>query len=113
MSLGAGMIESAADEVDGLPHTVSISIEGKPEVLWLLARRLMESGHPVAVLPSGRLLAGPAGAESAPAAASVELHFTSDDLADNPGSATDRISKNWFVAAWLSKNTETFRAPQP
>ena len=40
-------------------------MEGKPEVLWLLARRLAECGHPVAVLPAQVLLVGPAGAASA------------------------------------------------
>ena len=90
-TVGAGMIESAASEADGIPRTVSVSIEGKPEVLWLLARRLAESGHPVAVLPAQVLLVGPAGAASMPAAPSVELLFTAADLAENPTSATDQI----------------------
>jgi sulfate adenylyltransferase subunit 1 (EFTu-like GTPase family) len=91
-TVGAGMIESAASEAaDGIPRTVSVSIVGKPEVLWLLARRLAESGHPVAVVPAQVLLVGPAGAASVPAAPSVELLFTAADLPENPASATDQI----------------------
>ena len=76
-TLGAGMIESAAggNGADA-PRTASVSIEGNPEVFWLLARRLVESGHPVAMVSGQVLLVGPAGATVAPSAPSVELCFT-------------------------------------
>ena len=78
-TLGAGMIESAAEEAgDGASHSASISMEGQPEALWALARRLAERGHPVAVLPAQVLLVGPVGT-ALPAAASVELRFTAGD----------------------------------
>jgi hypothetical protein len=53
-------------------------MEGQPEALWALARRLAERGHPVAVLPAQVLLVGPVGT-ALPAAASVELRFTAGD----------------------------------
>ena len=91
-TVGAGMIESAEAETgDGVPRTASVSIEGKPEVLWLLTRRLAERGHPVAVLPTQVLLVGPAGAASLPSAPSVEIRFTPAELAENPASAADQI----------------------
>jgi len=60
-------------------------------VLWPLARRLAERGHPVAVLPPRVLLVGPAGSAAVPSSPTVELHFTSADLAENAASAVDRI----------------------
>ena len=90
-TVGAGMIESAAETADGVPRTASVSLAGKPEVVWLLARRLVENGHAVAVLPEQVLLVGSVGAASLPSLASVEIHFTPADLAENPASAADQI----------------------
>jgi sulfate adenylyltransferase large subunit len=94
-TVGAGMIESAAAEsADGVPQTASVSIEGRPDVLWLLARRLAEKGHPVAVLRGAVLLVGAAGAASVPSTASVEFHVNGADLAENPSSAADGIAQD-------------------
>jgi sulfate adenylyltransferase large subunit len=91
-TVGAGMIESAAEEAgDGTPRSAAVSIEGRPDVLWLLARRLAERGHPVAVLPAQVLLVGPAGTESLPAAHAAELRFPAQDLAEDAGSAAEHI----------------------
>jgi sulfate adenylyltransferase large subunit len=91
-TLGAGMIESAAaDAAEGVSQNASVSIEGRPEVFWLLARRLAEKGHPLAVLPGGVLLVGPAGATSVPSSSSVEIHVATADLAENPSSAAGQI----------------------
>ena len=91
-TLGAGMIESAAAETaDGVPQTASVSIEGKQEVLWLLARRLVALGHAIAVLPADVLLVGPAGATAVPSTPTVEFRITASDLAENPSSAADQI----------------------
>jgi len=86
-TMGAGMIESAvAESADGSPRSASVSIDGNPEALWLLARRLVEGGHRVVVLSSHSLQVGPEGA-----APSVELSFTSENLLDSPAGAVDRI----------------------
>jgi sulfate adenylyltransferase large subunit len=89
-TVGAGMIESAVvDGGGGAQGSASVSIERNPDVLWLLARRLVENGHRVVVLSGQMLLVGPAG--TAPDAPSVELSFTAGTLAENPASAVDRI----------------------
>jgi sulfate adenylyltransferase subunit 1 (EFTu-like GTPase family) len=89
-TVGAGMIESAVvDGGGGAPRSASVSIERNPDVLWLLARRLVENGHRVVVLSGQLLLVGPAG--TATDAPSVELSFTAGTLAENPASAVDRI----------------------
>jgi sulfate adenylyltransferase large subunit len=86
-TVGAGMIEAAlADAVDGAARAVAISIEGHPEILWLLARRLVEAGHRVAVLSNQVLHVGPAGA-----APGLELSFLSANLAGDPVRAVDEI----------------------
>ena len=86
-TVGAGMIESAAvEDGGGAPRSASVFIEGNPDVLWMLARRLVENGHRVAVLSNQVLLVGPHSA-----APSVELSFTSSTLAENPANAVDKI----------------------
>jgi len=86
-TVGAGMIESAAVENgDGAPRSASVSIENNPDVLWLLARRLVENGHRVVVLSNQALLVGPASA-----APSVELSFTASSLAQDLDRAVDQI----------------------
>jgi sulfate adenylyltransferase subunit 1 (EFTu-like GTPase family) len=89
-TVGAGMIESAVvEDAGGGLRSASVTIERNPDVLWLLARRLVENGHRVVVLSSQVLLVGPAGA--AADAPSVELFFAAGTLPENPGSALDRI----------------------
>ena len=90
-TVGAGMIESVADEAESGPRTASVSMEGRPDVLWTLARQMVDRGHAVAVLPGGMLLVGPAGSTSPPSTPAVEIRFVSADLAENPASATDQI----------------------
>jgi len=86
-TVGAGMIESAvAESVDGAPRCAAVSIEGNPEVLWLLARRLVDGGHRVVVLSSQTLTVGPEGASP-----SVELSFTAENLSDTPAAAVAGI----------------------
>jgi sulfate adenylyltransferase subunit 1 (EFTu-like GTPase family) len=86
-TVGAGMIEAAlADAVDGAARAVAISIEGHPEILWLLARRLVEAGHRVAVLSNQVLHVGPAGA-----APGLELSFLSANLAGDRVRVVDEI----------------------
>jgi sulfate adenylyltransferase large subunit len=65
--------------------------EGFPEVLWALARMLVEKGHPVGLLPGQVLLVGPAGGSAVPSAASVEIRFSAGELAGNLSAAADRI----------------------
>jgi sulfate adenylyltransferase large subunit len=91
-TLGAGMIEAAeTDTGESLPLTASVAIEGAPEVVWRLARRLAEKGHPLALLPGQALLVGPAGGTGAPSAASVEFRFTAGALGEDPGRAAEQI----------------------
>ena len=69
-TVGAGMIESAVAESAGsVARAASITIDN-PEVLWLLARRLVEKGHRVVVLSSQAMQLGPASATEV-----VELSF--------------------------------------
>jgi sulfate adenylyltransferase subunit 1 (EFTu-like GTPase family) len=85
-TMGAGMIEAAvAEGLDDVPRSAAVSIEGNPDVLWMLARKLVESGHRV-VVSSHSLTVGPEGATP-----SVELSFTPADLSDTPAAAVDRI----------------------
>jgi sulfate adenylyltransferase large subunit len=85
-TLGAGMIEAAAAEPASGPRAASVAIEGNPNVLWLLARRLVENGQRVVVLSNQLLHVGPAGTSP-----SVELSFTPATLAENPARAVDQI----------------------
>jgi sulfate adenylyltransferase subunit 1 (EFTu-like GTPase family) len=86
-TVGAGMIESAETEsIDAVPRTASLSIEAGPDVLWLLARRLVENGQRVVVLSNQLLQVGPEGA-----ALFVELSFTRANLAENSARAVDQI----------------------
>jgi hypothetical protein len=80
------MIEAAAAETASGPRAASVAIEGNPDVLWLLARRLVENGQRVVVLSNQLLHVGPSGA-----AASVELSFNPAMLAENPERAVDQI----------------------
>ena len=97
-TLGAGMIEAAAESSDAA-RSASIAVEGNPEVLWLLARRLVENGHRVVVLSSQLLVVGPEGA--APA---VELSFTPPDLAEDPARAVDQIFQELFRRGVAGQN---------
>jgi sulfate adenylyltransferase large subunit len=86
-TVGAGMIESAVMErSEAAARAAAITIEANPEVLWLLARRLVENGQRVVVLSSQSLQVGAEGA-----AAFVELSFTPTNLAGNVSSAVDQI----------------------
>jgi len=86
-TVGAGMIESAVAETpDGAPRSAAIHIENNSEVLWLLARRLVENGHRVVVVSNQLLQIGPEGALPA-----VELSFSASTLADNSAHAVDEI----------------------
>ena len=70
-TLGAGMIESAVTTGEGAPaRAASLRIDGNPELLWTVARRLVDNGHRVVLLPDGVLEVGPADA-----AETVELSF--------------------------------------
>jgi sulfate adenylyltransferase subunit 1 len=89
-TVGAGMIESAvAEKFDAAPRSAAIHIESNPDVLWLLARRLVENGHRVAVVSSELLQIGPAGALPV-----VELSFNASTLADNSGGQWIKSSRN-------------------
>ena len=68
-TVGAGMIESAVAETGMGARAVSIAIAGNPDLLWTVARRLVENGHRV-VLSGQQLQVGPANSEIA-----VELSF--------------------------------------
>ena len=81
-TVGAGMIDSAGEESLDTTLTISLRIEGEPERLWSVARRLVEYGHPIAVLPGGVLVASPVGADSPPSTPAVELCFTPHDSVD-------------------------------
>jgi sulfate adenylyltransferase large subunit len=86
-TVGAGMIESAvAERADVAPRSAAIAIENNPEVLWFLARRLVENGHRVVVASNQLLQIGSTGALPV-----VELSFSSSILADNPARAVDQI----------------------
>jgi sulfate adenylyltransferase large subunit len=86
-TVGAGMIESAAAEkFDAAPRSAAIGIENNPDVLWLLARRLVENGYRVAVVSNQLLQIGPADARPV-----VELSFNASTLADHSARAVDQI----------------------
>jgi sulfate adenylyltransferase large subunit len=98
-TVGAGMIESAAAEsADAAPQSAAIHIENNPEVLWLLARRLVENGHRVTVVSNELLQIGPAGALPV-----VELSFTSSALTDDPTRAVDEILQELTRRAVLAQ----------
>jgi sulfate adenylyltransferase subunit 1 (EFTu-like GTPase family) len=90
-TVGAGMIESVAEDAEAGPRTASLHLEGHVDVLWMLARRLVDRGHPVAVLAGDTLLVGPSGSSTPPSTATVEIRFIPGDLAENPASAVDQI----------------------
>jgi sulfate adenylyltransferase subunit 1 (EFTu-like GTPase family) len=99
-TVGAGMIESAvAQSMGDAPRSASIRIEDNPDVLWLLARRLVENGHRVVVLSNQLLQVGPAGAASA-----VELSFTSANLVDRSGRAVDQILQELAHCGVVAQN---------
>ena len=60
-TVGAGMIDSVETGAAEGAGSASLSIEGRPEVLWTLARMLADRGHPVSILPPEVLLIGPVG----------------------------------------------------
>jgi sulfate adenylyltransferase large subunit len=86
-TVGAGMIESAETEsIDAVPRAASVSIEDDSDILWMLARRLVEKGQRVVVLSNHLLQVGPEGA-----ALLVELSFTRANLAGDSARAVDQI----------------------
>jgi hypothetical protein len=86
-TVGAGMIESAvAEKFGAAPRSAALNIENNAEVLWLLARRLVENGHRVVVVSNHLLEIGPVGALPV-----VELSFNASTLADNSARAVDLI----------------------
>jgi len=99
-TVGAGMIESAvAEKFDAAPRSAAIHIESNPDVLWLLARRLVEDGCRVAVVSSELLQIGPAGALPV-----VELSFNASTLADNSGRAVDQIFQELTRRGLIGQN---------
>ena len=90
-TLGAGMIETAIADTAMAASSASIQIEGRPDVLWILARRLAEEGHPVAVLPGEVLLVGAVGDTTVPAVPSLELRFLAAELPAELSMAADKI----------------------
>jgi len=75
-----------AQSSDDAPRSASIRIADNPDVLWLLARRLVENGHRVVVLSSQLLQVG-----NNSGASTVELSFTRANLADQSALAVDEI----------------------
>jgi hypothetical protein len=99
-TVGAGMIESAASEkLDAGPRSAAIHIEDNSEVLWLLARRLVESGHRLAVVSSELLQIGPEGELPV-----VELSFKPSTLADNAARAVDQIFQELTRRGLIGEN---------
>ena len=90
-TLGAGMIESVETGAAEGAGSASLSIEGRPEVLWTLARMLADRGHPVSILPPEVLLIGPVGSVAPPSTSAVEFRFTKEDLAPGLSDAADQI----------------------
>ena len=90
-TLGAGMIEGGAEEdADRAPRSASIALAGHPEVLWALARRMVDKGHPVTVLPGDVLVVTPVEAASTPEV-SVELDGRPLDNETETSQTADRI----------------------
>jgi sulfate adenylyltransferase large subunit len=99
-TVGAGMIESAvAEKFDAAPRSAAIDIEGNPDVLWLLARRLVERGHRVAVISNQLLQLGPGGGLPV-----VELSFTPSTLADDSERAVDEILQELTRRGVIAEN---------
>jgi sulfate adenylyltransferase large subunit len=98
-TMGAGMIEAAAAENMDAPRGGSVTIENDPDTLWLLARRLVENGHPVVVLSNQRLQVG-----AASAASHVELSFTPAALADHSTHALEEISQELVRRGIIAEN---------
>ncbi len=91
-TVGAGMIESAvADSANG-PRTAAVQIEGNPDRLWLLARRLVENGQRVVVHSNQSMEVGPAGVPL-----SVELSF-------DPAFTVDQIFQELTSRGVVSEN---------
>ena len=98
-TVGAGMIESAVAESSYVAaRAASIAVED-PDVLWMLARRLVENGQPVVVLSSQLLRVGPEGAPSF-----VELSFTPANLAGNGARAVDQIFQELALRGVIAQN---------
>jgi sulfate adenylyltransferase large subunit len=76
-TVGAGMIESAVAEGSGTARSASITIERNPDLLWLVARRLVEKGLRIAVRSNGSMEVGPP-----EVALSVQLSFDSASTVD-------------------------------
>ena len=85
------MISAAVTEAAVVAGMASIQMEGRPDVMWILARRFVELRRPVAVLPGEVLLVGAAGDVALPAVPSVELRFSLADLPDDLELAADKI----------------------
>jgi sulfate adenylyltransferase large subunit len=99
-TVGAGMIEAAvAEKFDAAPRSASIGIENNPGVLWLLARRLVESGYRVVVVSNQLLQIGPEGALPV-----VELSFTPATLAGNSARAVDQIFQELTRRGVIAQN---------
>ena len=94
------MIEAAvAEKFDAAPRSASIGIENNPGVLWLLARRLVESGYRVVVVSNQLLQIGPEGALPV-----VELSFTPATLAGNSARAVDQIFQELTRRGVIAQN---------
>jgi sulfate adenylyltransferase large subunit len=76
-TMGAGMIEAAIEESGGAPRATSVTIADNPDVLWMVARKLVENGQRVVVVSNHQLLIGPAHA-----APEVALSFDQSRTAD-------------------------------
>ena len=99
-TVGAGMIErAAAENFDVAARSAAISIENNPEVLWMLARRLVENGQRVVVVSNQLLHVGPEGILPV-----VELSFNADALADNSARAVDRIFQELTGRGVIAQN---------
>ncbi|MEI9976433.1 MAG: hypothetical protein WDO73_32880 [Ignavibacteriota bacterium] len=101
-TLGAGMIEAAvAGSGNDTARAASIHLADNPDMLWTLARMLVENGHRVVVLSTRR---------------SRWARKTPQTLLNCPSMPPPLWSescRNWRFMAWPSKISETFRAPQP
>ena len=87
-TVAAGMIERAVEERPGdASGVVEVSIEGNPEAVWRLARRLVEAGFPVVLLPNGAIAVG----GQVPWEPSERLRYTAPELPPDPGQAAAQV----------------------